>query len=124
MRWVHVLFPSAAAFLVCGLAPCQEVVSAYAGTVHYFEGAVLIDDHPLEHKAAVFSSIPNGSTLRTEKGRAEVLLTPGVVLRLDEDSSIQMVSNALTDTRIEFVKGAALLDTLTASPAPPVHSRT
>jgi hypothetical protein len=120
MRWIHVLFPSAAAFLVCGLAPCQEVVSAYAGTVHYFEGAVFVDDHSLEHKAAVFSNLPNGSTLRTENGRAEVLLTPGVVLRLDEDSAVRMISNSLTDTRVEFVRGAALLDTLAAAGSPPV----
>ena len=120
MRWIHVLAPFAALFLICGLAPCQEVVSAYAGTVHYFEGAVFVNDRALEHKAAVFSNVPNGAMLRTEKGRAEVLLTPGAVLRLDEDSSIRMLSNALTDTRVEFVKGAALLDTLTASGTPPV----
>jgi hypothetical protein len=119
MRRIYVLV-GCAVLLACGIAPCQEVVSAYAGTVHYFEGAVFIDDHALEHKAAVFFSIPNGSTLRTEKGRAEVLLTPGVVLRLDEDSSIRLISNALTDTRVEFTKGAALLDTLGASGAPPV----
>jgi hypothetical protein len=112
MRWIPVL---GSLFLLCGIAPCQEVVSAYAGTVHYFEGAVFIDDRPLEHKAAIFQSIPNGSVFRTAEGRAEVLLSPGVVLRLDEDSSVRMISNALTDTRIEFVKGSALLDTLAAS---------
>lgn len=120
MRWSLILFPSAAAFLGCGLAPCQEVVSASAGTVHYFEGAVFVDDHALEHKAAVFSNIPNGSILRTENGRAEILLTPGVILRLDEDSSINMVSNTLTDARLDFVKGSAILDTLTAAGMPPV----
>lgn len=98
----------------------QEVVSAYSGTVHFFEGAVLLDDHPLEHKAATFPMINEGSTLRTEKGRAEVLLTPNVLLRLDENSGIRMVSHALTDTQIEFLRGSAIVDSMEASGAPPI----
>lgn len=120
MRWIRVLVPSAAALWLCLPVTCQEVISAYAGTVHYFEGGVFLDNQALEHKPAVFPAIQNGSTLRTEQGRAEVLLTPGVVLRMDEDSSIRMVSNSLTDTRVEFLKGAAIVDTLAASGTPPV----
>ena len=43
--------------------------------------------------------------LRTEEGRAEVLLTPGVFLRLGENSSFRMITNRLIDTRLEFLSG-------------------
>jgi hypothetical protein len=104
------------AFLL-GVCPCgiaQDVVSASSGVLQYFEGAVQLDDHGVEHKAAVFPSLKNGSVLRTGKGRAELLLTPGVYLRLDEDTSVRLLSNSLVDTRMEVVRGGVLLDNLNA----------
>jgi len=94
----------------------QDVVSASAGVLQYFEGAVTVDDKPVEHKAGIFVSLKNGSTLRTEKGRGELLLTPGVYLRMDENSSLRMESNSLTDTRFQLTGGAAILDNLNGKP--------
>jgi hypothetical protein len=48
--------------------------------------------------------------LRTELGRAEVLLTPGVVLRVAENSAIRMISTALSDTRVELLSGNVILE--------------
>lgn len=107
-------------FFLCVAAPGQEIVSARSGIVHFFEGAVSLDDHPLEHKAATFPAMTPNSTLRTEKGRAEVLLTPGVFLRLDENSAIRMAANALTGTEIEFLRGSAIVDAVDALGAPPI----
>ncbi len=120
MRHLRVLVSSLVPFLVCLPAVCQEVISAHSGTLHFFEGAVSIDGQAVDHKPAVFPNIPQGSTLSTEKGRAEVLLTPNVVLRLDEDSAFRLVSNSLTDTQVEFVRGSAILDTMSAAQQPPV----
>ena len=50
-------------------------------------------------KFAEFPDVKNGQTLAAEDGRAEVLLTPGVILRIAENSSFQMVSNSRSDTR-------------------------
>jgi len=77
---------------------------------------VFIDDQPLQDKFGTFPSIKEGSTLRTGQGRAEILLTPGVFLRLDQNSAIRMVGVALTDTRVEFQKGSAILDSTGAQP--------
>ena len=101
----------------CSQGSAQDVVSASSGLLHYFEGAVILDDKPVEHKAAVFSTVKNGSTIHTEKGRAELLLTPDVYLRIDENSSLHMISNSLTDTRLEITKGAAILDSLNGNAA-------
>lgn len=120
MRRLRVLVPSILPFLVCFPGFSQEVISAHSGTVHFSEGAVLIDGQPIDRKPATFPAIPQGSTLSTEQGRAEVLLTPNVVLRLDEDSAFRLASNSLTDTRVQFLRGSAIVDTTNATEAPPV----
>ena len=114
MRFTRVLLPLAAALLVGLQASAQAVISAHSGVVHFSEGSVFIDDQPLDHKFATFPNIKDGSTLRTEKGRAEVLLTPGMFLRVDENSAIRMRSSSLTDTRVDFVGGSIIMDSLDA----------
>ena len=39
-----------------------------------------------------------------------MLLTPGVYFRLGDNSEVRMVSPGLADTRVELVKGSALLE--------------
>ena len=48
--------------------------------------------------------------MSTERGRAEVLLSPGVFLRLDADSAVRMLSNDLADVRVEILRGSALVE--------------
>jgi hypothetical protein len=92
----------------------QAVISARSGLVHYFEGAVYVADRPLESHLGKYVSIPEGGELRTEHGRAEVLLTPGVFLRVGENTTIRMISTALADTKVELLAGSAILDSLDA----------
>src|SRR5207237_435782 len=42
----------------------------------------------------------------------EILLTPGVFLRIDENTSIRMISSSLMDTRLELLQGSVILDSL------------
>ena len=98
----------------------QSVVAAHSGVVSYFEGSVSIDGQTLEHRTGRFIEIKPGSELRTEVGRAEILLTPGVLLRVGNGSAIRMVSNRLIDTRLEFLSGAAALDSRNAAPGDPI----
>jgi hypothetical protein len=88
----------------------QAVISTRAGVVHYFDGAVYLNDQPLEPRLGRFPSMPDGAELRTEAGRAEVLLTPGVFLRIDQNSTIRMVSNSLADSRVELLNGSAMIE--------------
>ena len=97
-----------AVFPLLGLA--QSVVSTRSGVVHFFEGTVSVGGQQLEQKFGRFPEIGEGRELRTEHGRAEILLTPGVILRLDENSAIRLVSNKLSDTRVELVDGSAILE--------------
>lgn len=102
-------------------ASAQTIVAAHSGVINFFEGSVSVDGQTLEQKFGRFSEIKPGSELRTNLGRAEIMLTPGVMLRVDENSTIRMVSNTLADTRLEFVAGAAILDSRNAAPGAPVH---
>jgi hypothetical protein len=88
----------------------QAVISTRSGVIHYFEGAVSVAGQPLEARLGKFATIPEGAELRTDQGRAEVLLTPGVILRLREMSAIRMVASALSDTRVELQAGSAMVE--------------
>ena len=96
---------------VCtAVAAAQSIVSARAGAVHHVEGKVLLDGEPVVMEFGKFPQMEEGNVLETELGRAEILLTPGVVLRLAEHSAVKMISNRLTDTRVEFLHGSALIE--------------
>ncbi len=116
MRLLRVLCLWLPILITCRDTCAQAVVSARSGVVNFSEGAVFLDGQPLNQQFGTFPAIREGSTLRTEQGRAEVLLTPGMFLRIDHNSSVRLVSGALSDTRIEFLQGAAILDSNDAAP--------
>src|SRR5579863_5773534 len=88
----------------------QSVTSAHSGTLHYFDGDVSIDGTPVESRIGRFSEIKEQSVLRTAQGRAEVLLTPGVFLRVSENTAIKMLDNRLLSTRVEILSGTAIVE--------------
>jgi hypothetical protein len=100
-----------------GWGVCQSVISTHAGLVNYFEGSVLIDGKELAQAPGSFASLPNGSELRTERGRAELLITPGAFLRVDRDSTVRMVSNSLSAAKLEVLEGSVIFDSTGAAPA-------
>jgi FecR protein len=88
----------------------QSVISAHSGVIHYIEGQVTVDGAVIHPKSTEFPDIKLDQVVATEDGRAEILLTPGVFLRLPENSSARMISNSLADTRLEIVSGSALIE--------------
>lgn len=91
-------------------AYAQSVISAHSGVLHVSEGAVYADNQLVNQKYGTFPDLKEKSVLRTEAGRAEVLLTPGVFLRVGENSEIKMIDNRLADTRVELLKGSAVVE--------------
>jgi len=96
--------------LAAGSVSAQYVISVHSGVVHYVEGAAFLNDQPVDPQFGHFTDIKENQEFRTEQGRAEILLTPGVFLRLGENSSIRMISTRLTDTRVEILKGSAIVE--------------
>src|SRR5258708_33289726 len=91
-------------------ALAQSVISAHSGLIHYDEGRVLLDGKQVEVRITAFPEIKEKMELRSEDGRAEVLLNPGVFLRMGENTAIRMVSNKLSDSRVEFLSGSAVVE--------------
>lgn len=89
----------------------QTVISTHSGVLYFFEGSVFLGNQQLQQKFGRFPDIGEGNELRTEQGRAEVLLTPGVFLRIGDNSAIRMVSENLADTRVELLSGSAIMET-------------
>jgi FecR protein len=92
------------------LAYAQSVISVRSGVIHLAEGDVFLADKLVEPKFGEFPEMKPAAVLRTEDGRAEVLLTPGVFLRMGEDSAFRMVKNQLEDTQVELVAGSLLIE--------------
>ena len=96
--------------LAASAAWAQAVISAHSGMVNYVEGNVRLAGAPVKLDGAIFPDVKLGQTFSTQEGFAEVLLTPGVFLRLGHNTSFQMISNKLTDTQVEILGGSALVE--------------
>jgi hypothetical protein len=88
----------------------QAIISAHSGMVNYVEGDAHLAGKPVKLDGAIFPDVKVGQTFTTGRGHAEILLTPGVFLRLDNNTSFRMVSNKLTDTQVEILRGSALVE--------------
>jgi hypothetical protein len=80
------------------------------GAVNYVEGNVQLDGTQLNSQSVGNAAMNAGQVLSTEQGKAEVLLTPGVFLRLGENSEVKMISPDITPTQIEVARGHAALE--------------
>jgi hypothetical protein len=54
--------------------------------------------------------VKESAVLRTESGRAEILLGPCTWLRVADNSSIRMVNSRLLETRVDLLGGSVVVD--------------
>ena len=83
----------------------QNANQARPGTLNYIEGQASIEGRQLSPNSVGNTELQTGQTLSTANGKAEILLTPGVFLRLGSDSTVEMVSPNLTSTEIKLETG-------------------
>jgi ferric-dicitrate binding protein FerR (iron transport regulator) len=100
----------AALLILAARLTAQPVVGARAGVVSFAIGKVYLDNQAIDTSPTHFPEVKENSVLRTEGGRAEVLLNPCAVLRVDEDSSIRMIDGDLLQPRVELLGGSAVVD--------------
>src|SRR6516164_6208743 len=95
------------AALALGAIPAlaQPVISAKSGVVSYVIGKVLVGDQVVQPSETKLTEVKENALLRTEEGRAEVLLTLGTILRTGDNSSFKMLTNRLIDTWVDLVSG-------------------
>lgn len=89
--------------------PTQQTPAqpAQPGTVNYVEGTVSLNGQTLNSKDVGNATLEPGQELSTANGKAEILLTPGVFLRLDNNSEVKLVNPSITLTQVELEKGRA-----------------
>ncbi len=85
----------------------QSAISARPGTVNYIEGQASLEGRQLSPNAVGHTELSAGQFFATADGKAELLLTPGVFLRLDNNTTIKMVTPDLTHTEVQVTQGRA-----------------
>jgi hypothetical protein len=81
-----------------------------AGTVNYVQGQVSVNGMPVTAADMGRIAIEPNDALTTGVGKAEVLLTPGVFLRVGNNANVRMISTDLAAPRVEIVSGEALIE--------------
>ncbi len=90
--------------------PNMNMNPAQPGMLNYVEGQASIGSQPLNPSAIGQASLQAGQSLSTQKGRAELLLTPGVILRLDNNGAVLMNSPGIADTELTLQRGRAIVE--------------
>jgi hypothetical protein len=85
----------------------QSANQARPGTLNYVEGQASIDGQQVSARSVGQAEIGPGQYLATADGKVEVLLTPGVFLRLDKNSTVKMITPDLTHTEVSLERGRA-----------------
>ncbi len=93
--------------LSAGFTTAFAAEPARPGTINYVEGAAYVDGQQIDPKQIGNMDLNPGQELTTGKGKAEILLTPGVFLRVDDNSAVKMISPDLTLTQVQVDKGRA-----------------
>jgi hypothetical protein len=92
------------------LGAARTISMPAPGTVNYVEGEVALEGRSLSEKSVGSAQVEAKQVLDTGQGKAELLLTPGVFFRLGDHSKVRMVSAGLANTKVELVKGVAMLE--------------
>jgi hypothetical protein len=105
----------AAIFSAPAWANVTSAKTALPGTLNYVEGRVSMGNpgtggETLDSKSIGSAELAAGQTLTTDTGKAEVLLTPGVFLRVGNNSRVTMISPSLTDTHVRIISGHAMVE--------------
>jgi hypothetical protein len=88
----------------------QSANQARPGTLNYVEGQASIDGRQVSPQSVGSAELQPGQYLATADGKAEILLTPGVFLRLDNNSTVKMIKPDLTHTEVSIERGRASVE--------------
>lgn len=80
------------------------------GSINYVEGQASIGGVPLTTSSPGSVELEKGQRLTTQAGKVEILLTPGVFLRVGDNSAVKMVSPDLANTEVTVEKGRAMVE--------------
>lgn len=87
-----------------------QPASVQPGMINYIEGQVSVGYQRLNSDSVGSAELKSGQVLTTRNGKAEVLLTPGVFLRVGSNSEVRMISPGLADTEVKLDRGRAAVE--------------
>lgn len=120
-RFVKVFVAAFALLAVASIAvQAQHLISTKSGFVNRAEGKVLIlradSEDGSKGRASLGTQMRDGDSLITEaESFAELLLSPGSYLRLNEKSEVRVINTSFDEIRFELVKGSAIAEVATAN---------
>jgi len=80
------------------------------GTLNYVEGQVSVQGEKQSPKSVGVTYLEPNQVLDTADGNAEMLLTPGIFMRIGHNSEVKMISPGLADTQVELTHGSAMVE--------------
>jgi hypothetical protein len=104
----------AGTLFAAGLVAFAQGNMPQPGALNYTEGQVSIDGQAV--RGARNTAVQPGQILQTQDGKAEMLLTPGVFLRLNNHSQARLVSASITDMRVDLLQGEAMIEAAQVTP--------
>ncbi len=97
-------------FINAGLSMADDANMPPPGTLNYLEGQVSVQGQRESVNAVGTLTLDANQVLNTGQGNAELLLTPGVFLRVGHNSEIKMLSPGLADTGVQLLRGSAMVE--------------
>jgi hypothetical protein len=92
------------------LAAAAPSIQPGPGAVNYVEGQVNLNGKSLDNTSVGAETVQPGAVLATNSGKAEVLLMPGVFLRVGDNSEVRMLSSGLGDVEVALDRGQATVE--------------
>ena len=80
------------------------------GTLNYVEGQVSVQGQKQTPKSVGTTYLEPNQVLDTGNGNAEILLTPGIFMRIGHNSEVKMISPGLADTQVQLTRGSAMVE--------------
>jgi hypothetical protein len=90
--------------------PAMATNFAQPGTVNYAEGQVSIAGQSLNANPAGSVQLETNQSISTGNGRAEILLAPGIVVRIASNSTLTLSSSDWSDTEMRLGSGRAVIE--------------
>lgn len=113
---IRALLGVAIASAAWGQAPYPTAHPPRPGSVNYVEGQAFIGTAQVSAGAIGTLELERDQTITTKAGKVEILLTPGVFLRLADNSSLKMISPELVNTEVELDSGRAMIEVVDIHP--------
>ncbi|HEX4748384.1 MAG TPA: hypothetical protein VH302_02480 [Bryobacteraceae bacterium] len=111
IKGVPILAAVGTALITSALAfPQAQTISAKPGVVNYIEGTAYLNGNKLSAEAIRATFLASGDSVSTDTGKVEVLLSPGVFLRLGEHSEVRMISPTILNTQFAVLSGEAMVE--------------